>query len=160
MDTVNATQLKNNLGKILERATLGPILIKRHGRVVACLGSPVAPAAAGRPRAVQSERGRSRRDEERLIELCVHGDFRPSRWLRAGDRRTLAGVAAMLASCEGFDRPRMLALAETLDPGMSRPGRFGRWLANAPIQATRFLGMLEARLQEPGLRTPARHLRR
>src|SRR3972149_2332523 len=53
----------------------------------------------------------SRRLEERVIELCARGDYRPSRWLRAGDPRMLAGVAVMLASQESFDRTRMLALA-------------------------------------------------
>ena len=49
----------------------------------------------------------NRRAEERVVELCAGGDFRPSRWLRAGDAQTLAGVATMLASESGFDRARM-----------------------------------------------------
>jgi hypothetical protein len=54
----------------------------------------------------------------------------------------------MLASQEEFDRPRMLALAERLHPGMSTPAGFGRWLAKSPIQAARFLPMLGARMRE------------
>ena len=161
MDTVHATQLKNNLGEALKRAALGPVAIMRHGRIVAYLSPPaVATARKGPGRTAQPERGWSRRDEEGVIELCVRGDFRPSRWLRAGNRRTLAGAVAMLASHEGFDRPRMLALAERLDPGMSRPDGFGRWLANAPIQATRLLPMLQARMQEPRFRSSLRRPQR
>jgi len=67
--------------------------------------------------------------------------------VRAGDPRALAGVAAMLASQEGFERTRMLALAERLHPGMSAPEEFGRWLAHSPVQAARFLPMLKARMR-------------
>lgn len=155
METVNATQLKNRLGEILARAVLRPVAIERHGRVVAWLVPP--PAATARSRKTRAARPRprwSRRLEERVIELCARGDYRPSRWLRAGDPQMLAGVAAMLASQEGFDRTRMLALAERLHPGTSAPGEFGRWLAHSPVQAARFLPMLKARMRAPGL--PAR----
>jgi hypothetical protein len=54
----------------------------------------------------------------------------------------------MLASQDGFDRPRMLALAERLHPGMSTPAGFDGWLSSSPIQAARFLPMLRARMQE------------
>lgn len=90
-----------------------------------------------------------------MVELCASGDFRPSRWLRAGDPTTLAGVAVMLASQTDFDRARMLALAERLDPGMSKPARFGRWLAGSPILAARFLPMLEAAMREADRRSRA-----
>ena len=150
MDSVNATQLKNRLGEVLRSAALGPVAIVRHGRVVAHLVPPDA-AARRAPRQDQTPRRWTRREEDRMVELCAQGDFRPSRWLRAGDPRTLAGVAVMLASQEGFDRPRMLALAERLDPGMSKPGRFGQWLAGSPIQAARFLPMLDARMRESDL---------
>jgi hypothetical protein len=84
----------------------------------------------------------------------VCGGYRPSRWLRAGDARALAGAAAMLASQEGFERTRMLALAERLQPGMSAPAEFGRWLAHTPVHAARFLPLLKARM-----RAQAQHLR-
>jgi antitoxin (DNA-binding transcriptional repressor) of toxin-antitoxin stability system len=149
METVNATHLKNRLGAVLKRAALGPVAIERHGRIVACLVPPVATKA--RPRkALAARRGWprwGRREEERVVELCASGDYRPSRWLRAGDPRLLAGVAAMLASQEGFDRARMLALAERLQPGMSTPREFGRWLERAPVQAARFLPLLRARMR-------------
>jgi hypothetical protein len=54
----------------------------------------------------------------------------------------------MLASERGFDRPRMLALAERLHPGMSTPAVFGRWLAQAPVDAARFLPLLRQRKTE------------
>ncbi|MBI4192976.1 MAG: type II toxin-antitoxin system Phd/YefM family antitoxin [Betaproteobacteria bacterium] len=155
MKTVDATQLKNRLGEVLKQAALGPVAVERHGRVVAYL----VPPAAGKAHAGKTRTGRpgprwNRRNEERVVELCARGDYRPSRWLRAGDPEVLAGVAAMLASQEGFDRTRMLALAEQLRPGMSTPVGFGRWLARSPVQAARFLPMLEARMRDPELRSP------
>jgi len=152
MDSVDATQLKNRLGEVLRRAALGPVAIVRHGRVVAHL-VPAAPATRAARRPTARARRWTRSEEDRVIELCAHGDFRPSRWLRAGDRQTLAGVATILASLDGFDRTRMLALAERLDPGMSAPDKFGRWLAVAPIQVARFVPMLTARMREDGRRS-------
>jgi len=148
MDIVKATELKNRLGAVLERATLGRVAIERHGRVVAYLVPvPTRPRRAS-PQSARLEHGWSRLAEERVLELCARGDFRPSRWLRAGNPHQLAGVAVMLASQEDFDRPRMLALAERLYPGTSTPAGFSRWLASSPIQAARFLPMLRARMQE------------
>ena len=150
METVKATHLKNRLGEVLRRAALGPVAIERHGRIVACLVPPAmakARTGKGKARTSHSRPRWGRRDEERVIELCALGDYRPSRWLRAGDPRMLAGVAAMLASQEGFDRTRMLALAERLQPGMSTPAGFGRWLGQAPMQAARFLPLLRARMR-------------
>ena len=151
METVNATRLKNRLGEVLRRAALGPVAIERHGRVVAWLVPPAGvKARAERSRSAPPAPRWARREEERVVELCARGDYRLSRWLRAGEPRALAGVAAMLASQQGFERTRMLALAERLHPGMSTPAEFGRWLARAPVQAARFLPMLKARLREPG----------
>jgi prevent-host-death family protein len=156
MEIVKATELKNRLGAVLERATLERVAIERHGRVVAYL-VPVSPRPkhATPNRSARAEPGWSRRNEERVLDLCVKGDFRPSRWLRAGNPRQLAGVAAMLASLDGFDRTRMLALAERLYPGTSTPDGFSRWLSNSPIQAARFLPMLHARIQEHAPRLAA-----
>ncbi len=150
METVTATHLKNRLGEVLKRAALGPVAIERHGRIVACLIPPAAVKARAGEGKAPAPRPRprwGRRDEERAIELCALGDYRPSRWARAGDPRVLAGVAAMLASQVGFDRTRMLALAERLQPGMSTPQKFGRWLERTPVQAARFLPLLKARMR-------------
>jgi antitoxin (DNA-binding transcriptional repressor) of toxin-antitoxin stability system len=146
MDVVNATELKNRLGAVLERATLGRVAIERHGQIVAYL----VPASAQSKRAIvdrsaSAKSSWSRRQEERVVELCANEDFRPSRWLRAGNRYELAGVAAMLASHADFDRSRMLALAERLHPGMSTTTIFNRWLARTPIHAARLLPMLRQR---------------
>lgn len=141
MFSVNATELKNRLGPVLARAALEPVAVTRHGRVVAVLMPPPSGAANPAPRA--PARGSLHRDEEeRLVRLCASGDLRPSRWARAGDRRLMAGVATMLASQEEFDRVRLLALAELLHPGMSRPEEFGRWLEHAPVKAARLLPMV------------------
>ena len=152
MQTINATQLKNRLGEVLEKATLGPVAIERHGVVVAY----IVPAAAKNVKEMRAsdkpERNTltwGRREEERVADLCARADFRPSRWLRAGNARTLAGVAAMLASQQGFDRTRMLALAERLYPGMSTLEEFSRWLARAPVQAARLLPMIKTGSNQP-----------
>ena len=141
MQTVNATHLKNRLGEVLRQASLGPVAIERHGRIVAHL-VPVAAASIEAPKSPARPSHWGRREEARVSVLCAQGDFRPSRWRRAGDARTLAGIAVMLASLNGFDRTRMLALAEQLHPGLRSPGAFGRWLAQSPVQASRLLPMI------------------
>lgn len=146
MHRITATALKTRLGEALARAATGPVAIERHGRVVAYL----VPAQAERPlapKAGTSRRGLSRAQEERLLKLCASRDFRLSRWARAGDRRTLAGVVAMLASVELFDRTKLFALAERLYPGMSSLEAYGEWLRTSAIRPDRFLPMLEARLR-------------
>ena len=145
MYSVNATELKNRLGPVLTRAALERVAILRHGRIVAYL----VPPAAARARTVGSRRssyGLSRGDGERLARLCARGDFRPSRWMRAGDRRLLAGVATMLASHPEFPRMRLLALAERLHPGMSTHEGFSRWLEKTPIKAARLMPMVHAHM--------------
>jgi antitoxin (DNA-binding transcriptional repressor) of toxin-antitoxin stability system len=147
METVSATDLKNHLGEVLAKARLHPVAIERHGKVVAMLTPVSADTAATRSRAGQRPPQMPRGQEERLVDLCASGDLRPSRWLRAGDPRLLAGVAVMLASQPEFDRYRLLALAERLEPGMSRPENFGRWLEESPLRAARFLPMVRAQMR-------------
>ena len=145
MDRVNATHLKNRLGEVLARAASGPVAIERHGRVVAYL---VPPRPAKRaPRASSARASLGRQEEERLLNLCASGDFRLSRWARAGDRRLLAGVAAMLAAVGIFNRDRLFALAERLYPGMSSKDGFERWIATGSVRPARFVPMLRARLK-------------
>jgi hypothetical protein len=89
-----------------------------------------------------------RATEERIVELAASGDLRPSRWLRAGDSWLLAGIAMILASHAHFDRARTLALAERLQPGITAPAGFGRWLRRTPVPVQRFVSLLDARLRE------------
>jgi len=148
MYRVNATELKNRLGPLLARAEIEPVAIVRHGRVVAHL----VPAPKGRrPRARLAGRvgGLSRAEEERLVSLCASGDLRPSRWMRAGDHRLLAGVAVMLASQPEFDRVRLLSLAERLFPGMTTADEFAQWLEHAPVKAARLLPMIRREMRRP-----------
>ena len=148
--TVSATDLKHRLGEVLDLATLGTVAVERHGRVVAFL-VPAVPPKASRPRTGKSRApGLTRREEDRLLELCASGDFRPSRWERAGKADLLAGVAALLGSAGLFDPARLFALAERLRPGMGTLRGFGAWLESAPLDPARFLPMLEARLAEQG----------
>lgn len=149
MESVHATDLKNRLGEVLARAAFGPVAIHRHGHIVALLVPPPTEQSRKSAKPASKPPRWTRRAEERVIELCASGDFRPSRWLRAGDAQTLAGVATMLASETDFDRARMLALAERLHPGMSKSAMFGRWLAHSPVQAARLLPMLATRMRNP-----------
>ena len=149
MQTVRATDLKNRLGMVLRRAAYTPVAIERHGKVVAYL----VPATHRETRGDDSRRrvpraeAWDRRAEERVAKLCASGDLRPSRWRRAGDARDLAGVATMLACEHGFDRPRLLALAEALYPGMSSGDEFSLWLAEGRVDPARFLPMVRAERQ-------------
>lgn len=84
-----------------------------------------------------------REDEERLLELCAARSLSPRRWAAAGPGFFMAGVAVMLASVRGFDRTGLLALAEHLHPGTSRPEVFAIWLQRTPLSPSRFLPMLD-----------------
>src|SRR6266496_2809175 len=149
METVKATLLKNRLGEMLARAALAPVAIERHGRIVAYLVPASARQSTRQATKPRTRQAWDRRIEERAVELAACGDFRPSRWLRGGDPRLLAGISVILASHERFNRTRMLALAERLHPGMSAPQNFGAWLRTTPVLAERFLALLDARLREP-----------
>jgi hypothetical protein len=60
----------------------------------------------------------------------------------------MAGLAVMLASVTGFDRPKLLALAEALHPGATELCVFERWLVDTPLRPDRFLPPL---LAHPGV---------
>ncbi len=142
MLTFPATTLKNRLGLALKAAAVAPVAITRHGRVIALL---VPPRRRQRTKIKpdSSKRPWGRNEEQRLIKLVMANDFRPSRWRRAGDPHTLAGIATMLASVSGFDRARMLALAECLNPGISAPAHFSAWLKHTPVHAARLLPQIK-----------------
>lgn len=149
MDTVDATELKTNLGGVLARAAVNKLAIRRHGRVVAYLVPArevdAPPRKRGRPPMPKSL---SRAEEERLLDLAASGDTRPSRWRRAGDTQLLAGVAALLGSLDLGNRERLFALAEQLWPGMSTLDVANDWLRRSPVKADRFVPMVRARLAQ------------
>jgi len=151
METIDATELKTNLGGVLARAAVDKLAIRRHGRVVAYLvparefESPRKKRETG---LAPMPRSLSRAEEERLLQLAASGDTRPSRWRRAGNPRLLAGLAALLGSLDLGDRERLLALAEQLWPGMSTLEVANDWLRHSPIKADRFVPMLRARLAQ------------
>ncbi len=147
METFDASELKARLGEVLARGSMTRVAIRRHGKVVAYLVPAREFEKPKAERPVRAARSLSREQEERLLALCASGDFRPSRWRRAGDARLLAGVAAMLASVDMFDRPKLFALAERLHPGMSTMEGYSAWLRNSPVKPYRFLPMLRARLK-------------
>lgn len=162
--SLSASELKQKLGSALRRAASQPVAIRKHGKVVAWLvgsewgpqraGERDAASAKGRPKdAVESGKAASpewgRKEEDSVLRLVAACDFRPSRWRRAGDAHNLAGAAAMLASLDGLDADRMLALAEQLSPGMSRPEKLNAWLKSGRVRADRLLPMANQALRHP-----------
>lgn len=109
--------------------------------LAAAAGFTLVPARAG-PR---TELGRS--DEERLLDLCASGNADAPVWRANGDGFFMAGLAMVLASAHGFDRPRYLELAEELHAGMSLPEVFDLWLSRTPVDAGRFLALVRHRRQ-------------
>ena len=81
--------------------------------------------------------------EERLLKLCASRSLEVQRWTDTGPGFFMAGLAVMVASGDGFDRPGLLALAERLHPGASKPDVFQCWLERSPVRPSRFLPMLD-----------------
>ncbi len=82
--------------------------------------------------------------EERLVELSLSGELEPERWVGAGPRFFMAGLAVMLASAGNSDRRGLLDLAERLHPGAGEVSVFSRWLDRSPLRPTRFLPLVDA----------------
>lgn len=87
-----------------------------------------------------------RDDEERLLRLVASGSVDPEAWRAEGPPFFMAGLAVALASARGFDRTRLLALAEALHPGASHPEAFALWLERSPVRPSRFIPAARARL--------------
>lgn len=83
-----------------------------------------------------------RLQEEAMLALCASAPNLAA-WRRAGSPQFMAGMAVMLASTSGFDRPRYLALAEKLDPSALTVETFETWLKDNPYKPSRFLPMLK-----------------
>lgn len=83
-----------------------------------------------------------RRLETRLLDLMRSRSTNEAEWRDLGPGFFLAGLAVMLASVPGFDRPRYLDLAELLHPGASEPRVFEKWLADTPLAPARLLPMV------------------
>ena len=86
----------------------------------------------------------SRDVERRYVELCASGSTDVGQWLKAGPKYFLAGLATMMASSRGADRPAYLALACALCPAMRDPAEFETWLSLSPARPSRFLPMVRA----------------
>jgi hypothetical protein len=84
----------------------------------------------------------SRDYERQLLVLCASRKLDPAAWTAAGPAFFVAGLAVMLASNAGEDRPGLLALAEVLHPGATEVRVFARWLERSPLRPSRFLPML------------------
>ena len=85
--------------------------------------------------------------EERLADLVASGNYDANAWRAAGPRFFVAGLAVLAASLNGFDRRRLLALAEQLHPGSSRAEVLALWLKRSPVRPSRFAPMLRQRLR-------------
>ena len=81
--------------------------------------------------------------EEALLDLCASGNFDAVEWRRHGEGFFMGGLATLLASVPRLDRPRYLALAEELHPGVTQPEVFDLWLQKSPLRPARFLPRLE-----------------
>lgn len=84
--------------------------------------------------------------EERLIDLCVAGDFDPVRWRDVGPPFFMAGLAVLLAGMPEFDRPALLRLAEVIEVGSTQIDVFSVWLKESPLRPSRFLPMVSNRM--------------
>lgn len=81
--------------------------------------------------------------EARLLDLMASGSTDADAWRHHGPAFFMAGLAVMLASLPGMDRPAYLALAETLHSGASETSVFQSWLAGTPLSPSRILPALE-----------------
>jgi len=85
--------------------------------------------------------------EQRLVDLVASGNCDPNVWRSAGPGFFVAGLAVLAASLKGFDRRRLLALAEQLHPGSSHADVLALWLERSPVRPSRFAPMLRQRLR-------------
>lgn len=85
--------------------------------------------------------------EDALVKLCASGNLDVRRWLDAGPRYFMAGLATLCANDSEADRAGYLALAQALCPAMRDPAEFARWLDCTPARPTRFLPMLRVARQ-------------
>ena len=86
-----------------------------------------------------------REEEEALLLLCASGSLDLRRWLAAGPRYFMAGLAVLVAGMREADREGLLLLGEALYPGMSQVEVFRDWMAQSPLRPSRFLPMLRQR---------------
>lgn len=83
--------------------------------------------------------------EAALVQLCASGSFDLRRWMKAGPRYFMAGLATLCANAYEGRREEYLALAQALCPAMREPAEFSRWLALSPAKPSRFLPLMRAR---------------
>jgi hypothetical protein len=84
------------------------------------------------------------RDEEALLlTLASFGNVETQHWRKTGPAFFMAGLAVLLAGVRGYDRQRLLQLAEDLHPGSSQTAVYALWLDRSPLEPSRFLPQLE-----------------
>ena len=85
--------------------------------------------------------------EDQLLALSASRTLDLRRWLVAGPRFFMAGVAVLVGGMRDADREAMLSLAEALYPGSSSVEEFQTWMEMSPLRPSRFLPMLEQRIK-------------
>jgi hypothetical protein len=89
-----------------------------------------------------------RKHEEQLLDLCASRDLDLAKWMAAGPRYFMAGLATLLSGLPGFDAEGLLLVAEALHPGMTELAEYQRWLDASPLKPSRFLPMLKERISQ------------
>ena len=86
--------------------------------------------------------------EAALLDLCASGSLDVRRWLDAGPRYFVAGLAMLLSTVHGVDQEGLTALAGALYPGINVPAEMNQWLALSPVKPSRFFPMIEQRMAQ------------
>lgn len=90
----------------------------------------------------------NRDSEAALLDLCASGSLDLRRWLDAGPRYFVAGLATLLSTARGVDQEGLSALADALYPGIHAPAEMNQWLARAPLRPSRIFPMIEQRMAQ------------
>jgi hypothetical protein len=109
-----------------------------EARVALQIDSPLPPDPTGH---MPAHFGRV--EEDLLLALACCGNFDAQHWRTIGPIFFMAGFAVMLAGVRGFNRQRLLQLAEDLHPGISQPAVFTLWMNRSPLKASRFMPQLD-----------------
>ena len=84
------------------------------------------------------------RDAEKLlVDLCAHMPPDATLWRDFGDAEFLAGLAVMMAGHTGFERGAYLALAESLQSGVSAAEQYEHWYQKYQPDFARLLSMID-----------------
>jgi DNA-binding phage protein len=137
---------KETLSRLRGRDTCDFATLSSLAGAVGCRLGVLDPGADDKGADGHFPRRLNRDYEEKLLQLCASRTLDAGRWAERGPRFFMAGLAVMLAGHRGFDRRALLDLAEQLHPGATEPEVFARWLKQSPLRPSRFLPMLDVRV--------------